>query len=98
MEQCVSSHTIFDHFQHLCYIFKRTSLFVRLRFKKMQISRVCNNTKISHIFNYKVLLYPFFGVEVNQGCHAPIKTKFPVFSLSYLLFPCVFSSTKNKIL
>ena len=30
-----------------------------------------------------------------QGCHAPIKTKFPVFSLCSSLFPCVFSSTKK---
>ena len=38
------------------------------------------------------------NVPLIQGCHAPRKTKFPVFSLCSLPFPCVFSSTKNKIL
>ena len=32
-----------------------------------------------------------------QGCHAPINTKFPVFSLCSCHFPCVFMSTKNKV-
>ena len=32
-----------------------------------------------------------------QGCHAPINTKFPVFSLCSCHFPCVFLLTKNKI-
>ena len=30
-----------------------------------------------------------------QGCHAPINTKFPVFSLCFCHFPCVFLSTKK---
>ena len=31
----------------------------------------------------------------HQGCHALIKTKFPVFSLCSCHFPCVFLSIKN---
>ena len=35
------------------------------------------------------------GSEQVQGCHALIKTKFPVFSLCSCHFPCVFLSIKN---